>query len=202
MLRTLDSSRLWPSTRYAVEFQLLTGARPGEVRLATRSEIDLEARTWTLPSERVKSDRAFQVHLSPRAIEIVRVAFELPRESGDYLFPGYEGAALEKMAVARALRRLAPRVTQKGGKALRPHDLRKTFRTMLSRLGVQPHIAELCLNHLETETMRRVYDGYDYGAEMADAWERVSSHITALRSGGAQVISIRATATEIPAKIA
>jgi len=89
------------------------------------------------------------------------MAAALPREVGDFVFPGYAGAALEKMAIARALKRIAPRVTAKGGKALRPHDLRKTFRTMLSRLGVPPHVAELCLNHLETETMRRVYDGHD-----------------------------------------
>lgn len=197
LLRALDSSRVWPSTRYAIEFQLLTGARPGEVRLATLSEMDLDGKTWTLPSERVKSDRAFKVHLSPRAIEILHSAAELPRESGDYVFPGYKGAALEKMAIARALSRIAPRVTKKGGKALRPHDLRKTFRTMLSRLGVQPHVSELCLNHLETETMRRVYDGHDYSGEMADAWERISHHLAALRSGGAEVVSIRGgTASE------
>ncbi|MFO0734221.1 MAG: hypothetical protein U0361_25305, partial [Nitrospiraceae bacterium] len=53
LLRALDSSRVWPSTRYAIEFQLLTGARPGEVRLATLAEMDLDGRTWTLASERV-----------------------------------------------------------------------------------------------------------------------------------------------------
>lgn len=61
---------------------------------------------------------------------------------------------------------------------------------MLSRLGVQPHVAELCMNHQETETMRRVYDGHDYGAEMAAAWNKASSHLSALRGGGAQVIPI------------
>lgn len=191
LLQALDASRVWPSTRYAVEFQLLTGARPGEVRLATWSEINFNMKTWTLPSERVKTDRSFKVFLAPRALEILELARALPRGSGDFVFPGQGGAALEKMAVARALKRLAPRVTEKGGKALRPHDLRKTFRTMLSRLGIPPHVAELCLNHLETETMRRVYDGHDYSGEMADAWSRVASHLVALRNGGAQVVSLQ-----------
>jgi len=71
------------------------------------------------------------------------------------------------------------------------HDPRKTFRTMLSQLRVPPHVAELCLNHLERETMRRVYDGHDYSGEMAEAWERVAGHLSTLRDGGAQVVSLQ-----------
>jgi hypothetical protein len=59
---------------------------------------------------------------------------------------------------------------------------------MLSRLGVLPHVAELCMNHQERETMRRVYDGHDYFNEMAVAWDRAGAHLAALRSGGAEVI--------------
>lgn len=58
---------------------------------------------------------------------------------------------------------------RKERKKLRPHDLQRTFRTMLSRIEVAPHVAELCLGHIEKETMRRVYDGHDYSSEMADA---------------------------------
>ena len=79
------------------------------------------------------------------------------------------------MAVARALARIAERLADSGGKKLRPHDLRRTFRTMLSRLGIAPHVAELCMNHQETETMRRVYDGYDYRGEMKEAWDKAGA---------------------------
>ena len=57
--------------------------------------------------------------------------------------------------------------------------------------GVAPHVAELCLGHVEKETMRRVYDGHDYSGEMADAWDRAGAHIAALRKGGAQVVELR-----------
>ena len=97
---------------------------------------------------------------------------------------------MEKMAIARALSRLAKRADDLNAKKLRPHDLRRTFRTMLSRLGIQPHIAELCMNHQETETMRRVYDGHDYTGEMADAWDKAGAHVAALRKGDAHVIPI------------
>jgi integrase len=188
LMGTLDDSRVWPCTRLAIEFQLVTGARPSEVRLATWSEVRLDRQVWVIPATRVKSGREFKVHLSSRAVVLLHEAKALNSATSDYVFPGANGGAMDKMAVARSLARLADRLNEQGGKRLRPHDLRRTFRTLLSRIGVAPHIAELCMNHQETETMRRVYDGHDYGAEMAEAWDRASTHLTAICGGGAQVI--------------
>ncbi len=196
LLTAVDDSQLWLATKLAIRFSLLTGARPGEVRLATWGEFNLERATWTIPADRVKSGRSFRVHLSSAAIEMLTLAKVLTKGgAGDYVFPGAKGKGavstpMEKMAVARALSRLAERTADDGGKKLAPHDLRRTFRTMLSRLGVAPHIAEMCMNHQETETMRRVYDGHDYFGEMSEAWDRAGAHLNALRSGGAQIIPI------------
>jgi integrase len=41
----------------ALEFVVLTAARSGEVRGATRAEIDLEAAVWTVPANRMKAGR-------------------------------------------------------------------------------------------------------------------------------------------------
>jgi integrase len=195
LLRHLDSSQLWLSTRLAIEFQLLTGARPGDVRLAEWKEVQFDRRAWIIPAARFKSGREFRVHLSNAALALLESAGALRSDAAarssdrDFIFPGANGGALEKMAVARALARIAERTRDTGGKRLRPHDLRRTFRTLLSRIGVAPHVAELCLGHVERETMRRVYDGHDYWRECAEAWDRAGTHITALRAGGAQVIA-------------
>jgi integrase len=190
LLNALDESKLWPCTKLAIEFQLLTGARPGEVRLAQWSEFRLDRAQWVIPAGRVKSDREFRVHLSPQALTVLAQARAHKSDKSDAVFPGANGGTMEKMAVARALSRLTERVSEQGGKKLRPHDLRRTFRTVLSRLGVAPHVAELCMNHQERETMRRVYDGHDYGADTAAAWDKAGAHIEALRAGGAFVIPI------------
>ncbi len=190
LLRAIDDSSMWACTKLAIEFQLLTGARPGEVRHAEWSEIKNDRAQWVIQADRVKSGREFRVHLSAEAASVLDRAARLRSDKSDYVFPGANGGAMEKMAVARALSRLAERVTERGGRKLRPHDLRRTFRTMLSRLGVQPHVAELCLNHQETETMRRVYDGHDYRSEMVLAWDKAGAHIAALRNGGGLVIPI------------
>ena len=199
LLRDLASSKLWPSTKLAVELQLLTGARPTEIRLAMWGEFDLDRSLWTIPADRFKSDRDHKVHLSARAVDVLRRAQGIPRTevSGGkplphYVFPGARGAAMEKRAIGRALDRLADRTEKDGGKRLKPHELRKTLRTMMSRINIQAEIAELCIGHIEEETMRRVYDGHDYWPDMVDAWNRAGAHIDALMQGGAEVIELAA----------
>jgi integrase len=203
LLRDLDASKLWESTKLAIEFELLTGARPSEIRLATWAEMKTDRATWIIPAERFKSDREHRVHLSPQALAILERAKVLRVQASikatgkvapDFVFPGSKGGAMDKMAVARALSRMADRGAEDGGKRLRPHDLRRTLRTLMSRIGIAPHVAELCLGHVEKETMRRVYDGHDYSGEMADAWDRAGAHIAALRKGGALVLAIRGRA--------
>ncbi len=190
LLRAVDDSDMRTATKLAIEFQVLTGARPGEVRLATWSEVRTDRHQWVIPAERVKTDREFRVHLTAATEATLERANAIKSDKSDFIYPGAKGAAMEKHAIARALSRLVERVEAKGGKQLRPHDLRRTFRTMLSRLGIPPHVAELCMNHQEAETMRRVYDGYDYSGEMAAAWDSASAHVVALRNGGAVVIPI------------
>lgn len=192
LLAAVDDSDMHAATKLVIEFQILTGARPGEVRLSKWSEIRTDRHQWVIPAERVKSDREFRVHLSKQAESVLERAKALRSDKSDFIFPGAKGGELDKMATARALARLATRVEAKGGKRLRPHDLRRTFRTMLSRLGIPPHVAELCMNHQETETMRRVYDGHDYSGEMIAAWDLAGAHVEALRSGGAVIIPIMA----------
>ena len=192
LLQAVDESDMHAPTKLAIEFQILTGARPGDVRLAKWSEFRSDRHQWLIPADRAKQDRELRVHLSKQAEAILAQARRVKSDKSDFVFPGAKGAEMDKMAVAHALRRLSERVEEKGGKRLRPHDLRRTFRTMLSRLGIPPHIAELCLHHQEAEVLRRIYDGHDYGSEMASAWDTAGAHVEALRSGGAQVIPILA----------
>lgn len=44
------------------------------------------------------------------------------------------------------------------------HDLRRTARTHLARLGVSPHVAERCLNH-KLPGINDTYDTHDYLSE-------------------------------------
>src|SRR6266568_2891150 len=55
----------------ALEFAILTAARPGEVLGARWSEIDLAEATWTVPGDRMKSGRSHRVPLSGAAVELL-----------------------------------------------------------------------------------------------------------------------------------
>ena len=50
---------------------ILTAARTGEVIGADWSEIDLEAKLWTVPAARMKAGREHRVPLSEPALEIL-----------------------------------------------------------------------------------------------------------------------------------
>ncbi len=85
----------------ALEFTILTAARASEVLHAKRSEIDLHARLWVVPKERMKMRREHRVPLCDAALKIIDA---LPKEN-DYLFPGYkEGKPLDHKTLLQSLR--------------------------------------------------------------------------------------------------
>ena len=59
------------STALALEFMILTAARTGEVRGARWQEIDLAAKLWSIPADRMKAGKEHRVPLCERAVEIL-----------------------------------------------------------------------------------------------------------------------------------
>jgi integrase len=105
----------------AVEFITLTAARTGEARGATFDEIDTEAKTWTVPAERMKAGREHVVPLSDRALAIVTAMKQ--RATGQLLFGGgVDGRPVSDTAMTKALRLASP------DKAATLHGLRSMFR--------------------------------------------------------------------------
>lgn len=61
------------SSARALEFAILTACRSGEARGARWSEIDFEAKIWTIPAERMKAGREHQIPLSEAALKLLSV---------------------------------------------------------------------------------------------------------------------------------
>ena len=59
------------------------------------------------------------------------------------------------------------------------HDLRRTVRTLMSRLGVAEDIAELAIGHQRADLVARYNKDTAWRAR-AEAFEKVSAHISAL----------------------
>ena len=74
-----------------VEFILLTATRSNEARGATWSEIDFDAKVWTIPAARMKMNRDHDVPLSDQAIALLR-RMEAERAGSDFVFVGGRGA--------------------------------------------------------------------------------------------------------------
>jgi integrase len=183
--RTMD-----PVLSLALRVLVLTGVRSGELRRATWAEIDWEEETWTIPPEHQKLKPGqprvpWVVPLSRGALELLR---ELQRRAGasPFVLPSpsnqpAKGGCLAKGSLSRAMQALfeAPEGAQVAlgdAERLTPHDLRRTVRTGLARLGVRHEIAERCLNHA-VQGMEAVYNQHDFLEERREALERWAVHV-------------------------
>lgn len=132
----------------ALEFAILTAARSSEVRLATWDEIDLEAKLWTVPGERMKRDRTHKVPLSPDVIKLLKA---LPRFEGcPLVFPSSTGKALSENTLNAVLKRM-------GADAV-PHGFRSNFKDWArNRTRYADEVSELALAHVNNDATRAAY---------------------------------------------
>jgi len=157
----------------ALEFAIYTAARSGEVRNATWGEIDLAAKVWTVPADRMKAGREHRVPLSARAVEILEKARDLSSGEPDaVVFPGIKsGSSLSDAAFDRLLKRMG----FKGGE-LTPHGFRSSFRDWAGEASTFPReLAEAALAHVVGDTTERAYrrgDALEKRRKMMDAWAR------------------------------
>lgn len=82
--------------------------------------------------------------------------------------------------ITRGVQRLLPRFLAHEIDAFVPHDLRRTGRTTLARLGVTPFIGERVINHSK-DALEETYDLWDYFDEKRDALERLEKYLLRLR---------------------
>ena len=160
---------------------LLTACRRDEIGGLRWPEIDFPEGKLLLPKERTKSKRPHELTLPGTALAILGSVRR--RNSQDTLFGGgangFNAWSYNTMA-------LNGRITAAEGRAPVPwrlHDLRRTVRTRLGKLGVLPHIAELVLNHAGHKSgIGGVYDHHDYQPEIADALRKWEAHLLSIVS--------------------
>lgn len=162
-LRTADAGT---SVRLAFEFLILTAARTGEVVAARWSEIDPEARLWTIPAERMKAGREHKVPLADRCLDILAEARKLSDGTG-YVFPGRSpGKPLSNMVFLMALRRMEVPVTA--------HGFRSSFRDWASeRTNFPREVCEMALAHVvdnKTEAAYRRGDLLEKRRQLMATW--------------------------------
>jgi integrase len=106
LMRAIRTYTGEPTIRLAMELSAHVFQRPGEIRQALWSEIDLAAAIWTIPAARMKMRQPHRVPLSKRAVEILTEAHELTG-AGDFVFPSLRTTKrpMSENTVNAALRR-------------------------------------------------------------------------------------------------
>ncbi len=122
----------------ALEFLIFTAARSGEVLKAQWQEIDLEARLWTVPPERMKAGKEHRVPLSDAAVAVLR---RMEGQHPDWIFPGVQSrTAMSDMSLTMLLRDIWPGITA--------HGFRSTFRDWAAEVTDYPgDLVEMALAH-------------------------------------------------------
>lgn len=171
----------------ALEFMLLTAARTGEAVGARWEEIDMAAKVWTLPAERMKAGREHRVPLCSRALEILKTM--KVAQQNDFVFPGHsilKNPHLSTGAFLAVFKRL-PKF-----KGYTPHGLRSCFRDWASeRTQFQNETLELALAHTiknKTEAAYRRHDQLDKRAKLMQLWQQ---HVESSSTIG-QVFTLKA----------
>lgn len=138
-------------SRLALAFAILTAARSGEVRCATWDEIDLEAKLWTLPKERMKANREHVVPLTVPAIRIITRCAQLRFHENPLLFPGMRGQKpMSDMTLTQLLRKMKQPYTA--------HGFRSAFRDWVSEETQHPgDVAEAALAHMIANKTEAAY---------------------------------------------
>jgi integrase len=152
-----------------IKLLILTGCRRDEIGSLKWSAID--DGVLTIPAARSKNRKAHSLTLPPLALDILK---SIPRREGrDYLF-GQRGGGYSRWSFYTTV--LRNRLGDMP--AFRLHDLRRTFRTGLGRLGIPSHVAELAINHTR-QGIQAVYDRHTYEREIGQALALWADHVLA-----------------------
>ena len=162
-----------------IKLLLLTGCRRDEIGALKWSEI--ESGVLTIPGTRTKNGRELVLPLPAVAIDLLAA---VPRQAGgDFVFGRGGDTPFSGWSAAKLL--LDARIAITTGKALPHwtlHDLRRSMRSGLGKLGIPPHIAELAINHVKGG-IQAIYDKHRYEREIGTALARWAEYVLAFVEG-------------------
>lgn len=145
-------------SRQALTFLILTAARSGEVRLMTWNEVDLKAKLWTVPAERMKAKMIHRVPLSRQAVAILK---QQEGQHNTLVFPSIrDRKSLSDMTLTALLRRVEA-VSDVSGRAATAHGFRSSFRDWCSEHGHPRDLAEKALAHAVQNKVEAAYHRTD-----------------------------------------
>ena len=181
LLRAIDGYDGTLVVRSALQLLALTFTRPGELRLATWKEFDLDAGVWTIPANRMKMRRPHRIPLASQTISVLE---ELRTLTGQFelLFPGVRSPSrpLSENTLNAALRRLGYAKDD-----MSSHGFRAAASSLLNECGKwNADAIEAQLAHVEANAVRKAYARAEYWAERVEMMAYWADRLDELRRGG------------------
>lgn len=166
----LDDLR--PNPRDTLKLILLTAQRPGEIMSMRWDDVDFDEAVWRQTEN--KTNSAHIVPLSPQVVKILKAR----KQTAEWVFPSrFNVAKGAKTGRATSTKDARNKVKEASGiTGWTSHDLRRTARTIMSRLKIKQHVRERVLNHSQGG-MGGVYDQFDYLQEKRDALDKLAREI-------------------------
>ena len=177
----------------ALEFAIFTAARTSEVLGARWGEIDLVAKVWAVPTDRMKAGREHRVPLSDAALAVLEkvrplaLTTDAEPDSGAPVFPGPRRALpMSNMVFLMLLRRI-------GRADLTVHGFRSTFSDWCSERTAYPReVVEMALAHTVENKVERAYrrgDLFEKRRKLMADWATFCAS-SSMPANGSNVVSI------------
>lgn len=181
-----DLARHDSAAATALKLTILTCVRADEARGARWDEIDMDAKTWTVPAERMKGKKSrkigksHKVPLSQAALELLQ---SIPRTDTPLIFEGQkQGAPIGKRGMGRILAQMDAEQREQGktgyldedGRCIVPHGFRSTFRNWAAEeTEVDNIVPEMAMAHAirsKVESSYRRGDLLERRRPLMEAW--------------------------------
>jgi integrase len=168
LLKAIEVYRGQVVTRLALKLMALTFPRTAEMIGARWSEIDLTARRWNIPAERMKKRKPHIIPLATQVLEILELLRSITGD-GEFLFPADRDPRkpMSNWTILMALRRMGYGGKQTG------HGFRGIASTILHEQGFNHEWIEIQLAHVPRDAVSAAYNHALYlspRAEMMQTW--------------------------------
>lgn len=188
LLRAIQAYRGGTIVRTALQLAPLLFQRPGELRGACWSEVDLDGAMWTIPAARMKREKDGKQYGDPHLVPLSKQAVSALRDlhqvtgHGELVFPGERShqRPISENSVRTALISLGYT-----SELHTWHGFRATARTMLAeRLELDPLVIEAQLAHSVKDANGRAYNRTQYLKQRTVMMQSWADYLDVLRAGG------------------
>jgi integrase len=187
LLRAIDGYAGSMAVKTALRLLAYTFVRPGELRRAEWTELNLESdkKEWRIPAEKMKIKKMKRLHIVPLSSQAVSLFEQMTDVSGRgrYVFPSARTVSgsrpLSDNALVAALRSLGYT-----GDEMTAHGFRHTASTLLNESGLwSPDAIERQMAHADSNRVRAVYNAAEYMPERRRMMQWWADYLDGLREG-------------------